>query len=99
MQTRVQGMAFSRGGRDRLAAVAADAVGALLHPAERLFDRLQDLGVGLLQFELDVDFVVAAGLVGEVSLPGVQSPMVSCSGLTPPPAARISARFLSSDSL
>ena len=38
---------------------------------ERLFDRLQDLGVGLLQLQLDVDFVVAAGLVGHVALAGV----------------------------
>ena len=38
---------------------------------ERFLDRLQDLGVGLLQLELDVDFVVAAGLVGQVALPAV----------------------------
>src|SRR5205085_7898444 len=42
--------------------------GALFDAAERLFDRLKNLGVGLLQFQLDVDFVVAAGLVGEIPL-------------------------------
>ena len=38
---------------------------------QRFFDRLQDLGVGLLQLELNVDFVVAARLVGHVALAGV----------------------------
>ena len=38
---------------------------------ERFLDRLQDLGVGLLQLQLDVDFVVAAGLIGHVALAGV----------------------------
>ena len=39
--------------------------------SERFLDRLQDLRVGLLQLECDVDFVVAAGLVGHVALPRV----------------------------
>src|ERR687898_818285 len=55
-----------------LAAVAANAVGAFLNPLERLFDSLQNLGVGLLELQLDVDFVVAGRLVGEVSLARVR---------------------------
>ena len=57
--------------RNRVAAVAADPVGPLLDAAEGLFDRLEDLGVGLLEFELDVDFVVAARLIRHVALAGV----------------------------
>src|SRR5688500_5016136 len=53
---------------DRVAAVAADPVGPLIDAAQRLFDRLEDLGVGLLQLELDVHLVVATGLVGHVAL-------------------------------
>ncbi len=45
---------------NRLAAVAADAVGAFVDAPERFFDRLQNLGVRLLELQLDVDFVVAA---------------------------------------
>src|SRR4030095_9200055 len=56
---------------DRFAAVAADAVGALLNPPQRFFDGLQDLGVGLFQLQLNVDFVVAAGLIRHVSLTSV----------------------------
>src|SRR5204862_3777658 len=55
--------------RNRLAAVAADAIGALVDAPERVFDRLQDLRVGLFQFELDVDLVGAARLVRHVALP------------------------------
>src|SRR4029453_4629734 len=54
--------------RVRLAAVAADAEGADVDAVERLFDRLEDLGVGLFQFQLDVDFVVPARLIGHVAL-------------------------------
>src|SRR5687768_6806303 len=57
---------------NRLAAVAANAVGALLNALERLFDRLQNFGVGLLELQLDVDLVVARRLVGEVSLTRVR---------------------------
>src|SRR5262245_27990024 len=57
--------------RDRLAAVAADAVGALLDSPQRFFDGLQDLGVGLFQLQLDMNFVVAAGLIRHVSLTSV----------------------------
>src|SRR5262245_59698185 len=53
---------------DRLAAVAADAVRALFHAPQRAFDRLQDLGVGLFQFQLNVHLVVAGGLIGDVAL-------------------------------
>ena len=72
MQTRVQGMAFSLRLGNRLAAVAADAVGALVNPLERLFDGLQNLGVGLLELQLDVDFVVAGRLIGQVALARVR---------------------------
>ena len=44
---------------------------SLLDPPERFLDRLEDLGVGLFQLERDVDFVVAARLVGHVALAGV----------------------------
>src|SRR5512139_2858697 len=53
---------------DRLAAVLADAIGPLVDAPERLFDRLQDLRVCLFELQLDVDFVVAAGLVRPVTL-------------------------------
>src|SRR4029079_10725097 len=52
-------------------AITANAVGALLHPVERFLDRLKDLRVGLLELQLDVYFVVAAGLVGQIPLPRV----------------------------
>src|SRR5678815_404237 len=54
---------------DRLAALLADPVRTLLDSAQGAFDRLQDFGVGLFEFELNVDFVVACGLVGHVALP------------------------------
>src|SRR5687767_6604481 len=54
---------------DRLATLAADAVRPLLDAAERTLDRLQDLGVGLFELELNMDFVVAGRLVGHVALP------------------------------
>ena len=85
MQTRVHGIAFSRAGGDRLAAVAADAVGALLDAPQRFFDRLQDLGVGLLQLQLDVDFVVAAAW-SAMSPWRVLFSIDACSGLMPPVA-------------
>jgi hypothetical protein len=56
---------------NRFTAIAADAVGALFDALKRLFDRLQNLGVGLLQLERDVDLVVAGRLVRHVALPGV----------------------------
>ena len=71
MQTRVHGMAFRRASAIGLAAIAADAVGALVDTQQRFFDGLEDFGVGLLQLELNVDFVVAARLVGHVALAGV----------------------------
>src|SRR5262249_16310919 len=55
--------------RDRLPAVTADAVGALLDAPQGFVDRLKDLGVGLLEFQLDVNLVVTARLVGHVALP------------------------------
>src|SRR4030095_8820565 len=55
--------------RNRVAAITADAVGAFVDSAERLFDGLENLCVGLLQFELDMHLVGAAGLVGHVTLP------------------------------
>src|SRR5262245_41009700 len=45
-----------------LAAIPAQAVGPLLHALEGLFDRLQDLGVGLFQLQLDVHLVGAGCL-------------------------------------
>src|SRR5215208_354249 len=58
--------------RDRLAAVAADSVAAVVDASQRAVDGLQDLGVGLFQFELDVYFVVPARLIGHVALaPGI----------------------------
>ena len=53
---------------NRLAAVAAYAIGTFLNPLERLFDRLQNLRVGLLELQLDVDFVVARRLIRQISL-------------------------------
>src|SRR5262249_12514727 len=44
------------------------AVGAFLDPPERFLDGLQDFRVGLLQLQLDVDFVVAARLIGHIAL-------------------------------
>src|SRR5262249_51999493 len=38
---------------------------------EGFFDRLQDLCIGLLQLQLDVDLVVAAGLIRHVALAGI----------------------------
>src|SRR5262245_55991858 len=54
---------------NRLAALPANAVGTFFDAAQRAFDRLQDLGVSLFEFELNVDFIVAGGLVGHVALP------------------------------
>src|SRR5262245_23906407 len=54
---------------DRLPAFAADAVRSLFDAPQRTFDRLEDLGVGLFELELNVDFVVARGLIGHVALP------------------------------
>src|SRR6187399_2385161 len=54
---------------NHLAAVAAQAKGASLHALERFLDGLQDLGVGLLQLQLNVNLVVAAGLIRHVALP------------------------------
>src|SRR5262245_26450086 len=57
---------------NRLAAVAADTVGPLVDTPQRAFNGLQDLGVCLLELQLNVNFVVAAGLIGHVALaPGV----------------------------
>src|SRR5215467_5357082 len=53
---------------DRLAAVAANPVRALVDAPQRFFNRLKDFRVGLLQLQLNVDFVVAAGLIGHVAL-------------------------------
>ncbi len=71
MQTRVHGIAFRR----------AAAIGSpqsrqmpkvpFLHAIERFLDRLQDLRVSLLQFELNVNFVVAARLIREIALAGI----------------------------
>ena len=48
---------------------AAERTAALrLHAIERFLNRLENLRVGLFQLQLDVNFVVAAGLVGQVSL-------------------------------
>src|SRR5687767_2990540 len=57
--------------RDAVPAVPADAVGADFHPLKRLLNRLEDLGVGLLQLEGDVHLVVAAGLIGQIALTAV----------------------------
>src|SRR5215510_12274235 len=54
---------------NRLAALLADPVRALLDSAQGALDRLQDFGVGLFEFELNVDFVVPCGLIGHVALP------------------------------
>src|SRR6187200_2911340 len=51
-----------RGG-DGFPAIPAQAVGPLLHALEGFFDRLQDLGVGLFQLQLDVHLVGAGRLV------------------------------------
>ena len=71
MQTRVQGIAFSR-------AVAIGSPQSRHVPyvpfsirSKSLFDGLQDLGVSLLQLQGDVHLVVTRGLVGHVALPGV----------------------------
>src|SRR5688500_9861879 len=53
---------------NHLSTIAAHAIRARLHALKRFLDGLQDLGIGLLQFELDVDLVVAAGLVCHVAL-------------------------------
>ena len=57
--------------RDRAAAIATDAVRAVLHAVEGLFDGLQDLGVGHLQLELNLDLVGPTGLVGQIALTAV----------------------------
>src|SRR6185436_14469413 len=56
---------------NRLAAVLADAKVSLFDPHQRFIDRLKNLRVGLLQPQLNVDFVVACGLVGHVTLAAV----------------------------
>ena len=96
IQTRVHGIASNLARADLLAAVAADAVGPLLDAPQSLFDCLEDLGVSLLQLELYVDFVVAAGLIGQVPLAAVR--VSGCSGLIPP-VARIAPRLRSNASL
>src|SRR4029077_18635957 len=56
---------------DGFAAIPADAVGTLIEAQQRFFNSLQDFRVGLLQFELNVDLVIATRLVGHVALAGV----------------------------
>ena len=68
MQTLVHGNRFQPRFGNRLAAVAAHAVGALFDARKRLLDGLQNLRVGLLQLQLNVDFVVPARLIRHVAL-------------------------------
>src|SRR5688572_7864498 len=53
---------------DRFAALTTHPVGSLLDAAQRALYGLQDLGVGLFELELNVDFVVARGLICHVPL-------------------------------
>src|SRR6187402_1725452 len=53
---------------NRFSAVAADAVNAFVDAAQRLFDRLQNFGVGLLQLQLNVNLVRSARLIRHVAL-------------------------------
>ena len=71
MQTRVQGIAFNRASAIGSPQSRADAEGAFFDPHQRLVDRLENLGVGLLQPQLNMNFVVARGLIGHVALAAV----------------------------
>src|SRR4026208_356978 len=54
---------------DLLTALLAHAERSFLDTTQGAFDRLEDLGVGLFELELNVDFVVPRGLVGHVDMP------------------------------
>src|SRR5688500_12906418 len=54
--------------RDGVAAVTADAEGALLDAAQCLLDRLQNLRVRLFELQLNVNFVGSARLIRHVTL-------------------------------
>src|SRR6187200_1865968 len=53
---------------DGLAAVAAHAVDALIDALQRFIDRLENFGIRLFQLQLNVNFIVATGLVGHIAL-------------------------------
>jgi hypothetical protein len=91
MHTRVHGMASSR----------ASAIGwpqsrhsrrCPLDALERFLDGLQDLGVGLFQLQLDVNLVVAAGLVRHVALAARVVLHRPLQGLARPPSSSLRLR-------
>src|SRR5687768_17528518 len=53
---------------DLFAAVTTHPVGTVIDPPQRFLDRLENFRVSLLEFQLDVNFVVAAGLIRHVPL-------------------------------
>ena len=60
IQERVHGIAFSRASAIGSPQSLHTPYDALLDTPQRSFDRLEDLGVGLFQLQLNVDFVVPA---------------------------------------